>query len=155
MKRRSMMLAAFFITVGIATAIAGMPGPDADALWKHMTQENPYTEWSYWPDHTGMRDGMAPHGAKHRVFVNSKALWSESAPLKYGAIVAKENYNAEGKLMAITVMYKIKGYNPEAGDWFWAKFSPDGSVGNSGKPGGCIGCHSQRADNDYILVHDF
>ncbi len=29
-------------------------------------------------------------------------------------------------------MYKIKGYNPEGGDWFWVKYSP----GESRKKGG-------------------
>ncbi len=29
---------------------------------------------------------------------------------------------------AITVMYKAAGFNPEVGDWFWAKFTPDGKV---------------------------
>jgi hypothetical protein len=33
-----------------------------------------------------------------------------------------------GELKAITVMYKIKDYNPADGDWFWVKYSPDGKA---------------------------
>ena len=52
-------------------------------------------------------------------------------------------------------MYKIKGYNPNDGDWFWVKYSPDGKADKAGKPKGCIGCHGTRANNDFILVHEF
>ena len=30
--------------------------------------------------------------------------------------------------MAVTVMYRTKGYNPEGGDWYWAKYNPDGTI---------------------------
>ncbi len=52
-------------------------------------------------------------------------------------------------------MYKVKGYNPKAGDWYWVKYGTDGSVAKAGKPKGCVSCHSGAEDNDYILVHDF
>jgi hypothetical protein len=54
--------------------------------------------------------------------------------------------------MFLTVMYKFKGYNPEGGDWFWAKYARDGSVMASGKVEGCIKCHGRRKDNDYIYT---
>jgi len=31
-------------------------------------------------------------------------------------------------------MYKVAGYNPGAGDWFWAKYSPQGKADKFGKP---------------------
>ena len=40
-------------------------------------------------------------------------------------------------------MYKTAGYNPDAGDWYWAKYSPDGKADKYGKPAGCVGCHGQ------------
>lgn len=32
------------------------------------------------------------------------------------------------KLAAVTVMYKVKGYNPDAGEIFWMKFLQDGKI---------------------------
>ncbi len=96
-----------------------------------------------------------PHAPLHKVFVNKQALESTSAPLKFGAIEVKENYSPSHELKAITVMYKIKGYNPKDGDWFWVKYSASGKTLKSGKPGGCIGCHATRVANDYVLVHEF
>lgn len=64
-------------------------------------------------------------------------------------------YSTSRELKAITVMYKVPGYNPKDGDWFWVKYTPEGTAGPFGKPKGCIGCHGTRANNDFILVHEF
>ena len=68
---------------------------------------------------------------------------------------AQDALKAGKWIKAITVMYKVAGYNPDAGDWFWAKFSPEGKADKFGKPNGCVGCHGTRAKNDFILVHEF
>lgn len=138
-----------------AAAMAEMPGADPDALWKYITKDNPYTKWGFWPDHQGMQPGRAPHGALHKVYVNDRALKSTRPPVQYGAIAVKENYDKNKVLKAVTVMYKLQGYNPGDGDWYWAKYSPKGKADKHGKPAGCIGCHGTRANNDFILVHEF
>ena len=134
---------------------AQMPGPDPDALWQYITKVSPYTEWAFWPDHQGMQPGRAPHGPLHKVYVNDRALNSVKPPVQYGAIQVKENYNKAKELKAITVMYKVHGFNPKDGDWFWAKYTLEGKAGPFGKPKGCVGCHGTRANNDFILVHEF
>lgn len=136
-------------------AFAEMPGPDPDALWKYITEESPYTNWGFWPDHQGMQPGRAPHGPLHKVYVNDRALNSPQPPVQYGSIAVKENYGKDKKLKAITVMYKVSGYNPDDGDWYWAKYSSAGKADKFGKPEGCVGCHGTRAANDFILVHEF
>ena len=55
-------------------------------------------------------------------------------------------------LLSELQMYKIKGYNPSAGDWFWAKYNPDGTVAAQGRVKACIDCHSAKKDNDYIFT---
>ena len=140
----------------LATAThAQMPAPDPDALWNYITRENPYPRWQSWPDHQGMRPGKAPHGSLHKVFVNEQALKSVRWPLQSGAIEVKENYSPEKELLGLTVMYKVRGYNPDGGDWFWANYSPSGKVQKYGKPAGCIGCHGIKSYNDFVMVHEF
>lgn len=136
-------------------ACAEMPSPDPDVLWKYITKESPYKKWSFWPDHQGMQPGRAPHGPLHKVYVNDRAVNSSQPPVQYGSLVVKENYGKDKELKAITVMYKVTDYNPDAGDWFWVKYSPDGKANNFGKPAGCVGCHGTRAANDFIIVHEF
>ncbi|HUU41968.1 MAG TPA: cytochrome P460 family protein [Desulfatiglandales bacterium] len=138
-----------------SAVFAEMPGPDPDAIWNYITKVSPYKEWSFWPDHQGMQPGRAPHGPLHKVYVNDRALNSTKPPVQYGSIAVKESYNNAQELVAITIMYKIDDYDPENGDWFWAKYTTDGKAGPFGKPAGCVGCHGTRANNDFILVHEF
>ena len=132
---------------------AHMPASDGEALWKFITTDSTYTRWSHFPEHKGKQPGNAPHGLMQSVYANDIALQSKNEA-EPGSIIVKENYNAEGtKVMALTVMYKVEGFNPDAGDWFWAKYSPAGDVQASGAVGGCINCHTGVADNDYTFVH--
>jgi hypothetical protein len=76
-----------------------------------------------------------------------------------GSIVVKENYmgtvEEPGDLAAITIMYKVDGFNPEANDWFWVKAPGDGSaVDAEGAVEGCISCHGQEGNSDYLLRYD-
>ncbi len=132
-----------------------MPGPDAAALWEYITKEAPYQEWGFWEDHKDIQPGNSPHGPFNRVYVNETLLKAESAPVPYGSIQVKEGFDQNKKLMALTVMYKIEGFNPEGGDWYWARYGVDGKAGPVGKVQACLGCHAVKANNDYILVHDF
>ena len=144
----------FFLVPGLA-ALADMPSAKPQALWKYITETSPYTTWAFWPDHQGMQPGRSPHGSFHKVFVNENGLNSTSPPVQYGTIAVKENYSFNKELQAITVMYKVKGYRPDAGDWYWVKYSPDGKTERLSNEKGCIGCHSTRWKNDFILVHEF
>jgi len=140
---------------GLVLAAGDLPGPDAVACWKYITETSPYRQWGMWPDHGGMQPGRAPHGPFHKVYVNDILLNAHGAPVPFGSIQVKESYQKDQKtLAAVTVMYKVEGYNPDDGDWFWAKYDPDGRVDRAGKIKGCIGCHGTRARNDFILVHD-
>ena len=68
------------------------------------------------------------------------------------SIIVKENYSPDKKLVAVTVMYKVKGYNAEAGDWFWVKYGPDFGTLAEGKVKGCLACHGAAASNDYVFT---
>lgn len=135
--------------------MAEMPGPDPKALWEYMTKTSPYTQWKFWDDHQGMLPGDEPHGSFHKVYVNDIAYASTSPPMKNGSVVVKENYNDKKELMALTVMYKVEGYNPDAGDWFWVRYTPEGKAKPQGKVKGCISCHGGNQDSDFIFVHEF
>ena len=137
-----------------APALAEMPKADPGALWNHITKVSPYTKWGQWPDYKGVQKSRSPHGDSNQVFVSPNLLKVTAAPAPYGSIQVKEAYDQGGKLVNITVMYKLKGYNPDAGDWFWAKFTPQGQAGPYGKPRGCIRCHG-ASKSDYITVHQF
>lgn len=131
-----------------------LPGPDAEELNKYIIKQNTYTAWKLWPGKGTLYKGTAPHGALLTTYINDTAYNSikKKKGMADDSIIVKENYTGDKKLVALTVMYKINGYNSDAGDWFWAKYLPDGKVEASGKVKGCIDCHSKKKDNDYIYT---
>lgn len=132
-----------------------MQGADGMSLMMHITKTDPYVKWDLMPGTTRMRQGMEPHGALQNVYVNKlalKAIKDKAGMLPDGAIIVKENYTPEGKLGAVTVMSKKKGYNPEAGDYLWLKYGPDMKIQAQGKADPCIKCHTKAKDNDYVML---
>lgn len=137
---------------------AGMmmgPKPEAEAFSHHVMFMSPYQGWGYWPGYGELVEGKSPHGAYIRLFGNAIALKAarEGADvMPDGSIIMKENYDKDKKLVALTPMYKSAGYNPEGGDWYWAKMSPDGKVMADGKLKGCIDCHAKVKKKDWIFL---
>lgn len=134
---------------------AEMPKADAAALWNYITKISPYRGWKQWPDYKGSHQSRSPHGETNQVWADKTAMSAQKPPLPAGSIQVKEAYDGQGKLVNISAMYKVPGYNPSAGDWFWVLYGPGGKVKQSGKPRGCIGCHGVKADNDFVTVHTF
>lgn len=132
----------------------------------------PYTDWAFEPNvPQGYYVGVEPHGMILRTFLNDVAIQDtqgDASAFSEGAILVKENHmpgdtdvselelqapveEFEGNLAALTYMVKMPGYNPDAGDWFWAKTQTDGTIDAAGTPDGCIACHTQVADQDYVF----
>jgi hypothetical protein len=138
-----------------ATMAATMPDTTAEALWSHLEDVDFRAAWTLWPGKGELYAGQQPHGMLLTTYLNEQALQAvndQAGTMPAGAIVVKENYTPDSTLAATTVMYKVAGYNPEAGDWFYLKRLADGMVEASGRVAGCQGCHAQRADNDYLFT---
>lgn len=132
------------------------PEPTGAALWDHLKNVDYTKRWRMWPGKKALYpSGKTPHGAFLTTYVNGpayRAIVAKKGMLPYRSIIAKENYGQDKKLAAITVMYKVKGYNPGAADWFWAEYSPDGKIMAEGKVDMCISCHAKGKDNNYIMT---
>ena len=155
-----------FLSSGLAVAQGELPAADAQALWDYITSTSSYTQWGTWPDASfkGYLQSGAPHTKVVRIFVNDVGLSVASkfpGEMPEGTIIVKDNYmgdsvDSPGGLGAVTVMYKVTGYNPDGNDWFWAKYKPDGGVDAAGKPAGCVGCHLGISGNkDGVLRWGF
>ena len=127
---------------------------NASDLYTMFTQDMPYTDWSSWGDVGGLIKGKAPHGAFIKNYANDMVLTASGDAYPYGSLIVKENYMPDTTLAALTIMYKVKAYNPDDGDWFWAMYGADGSVQAEGKVQGCITCHRARKGQDYVFLHD-
>lgn len=147
---------ALAVTLFSALAMAddGMPPAEGKAFWTYIHNTNPYTKWAMWPGMEGMYEGKSPHGKYVRIFVNKPALEAAKAgkPMPPGAIIVKENFKDKKTLDAITPMYKVKGYNPAGGDWYWTKIAANGKILAEGKLKGCINCHEAVKSNDWVFT---
>lgn len=154
------LLAAPMLAVAAGEGKAAMPAPAGKDLWDYLTQVKYQKSFTLWPGKGKLYKGTEPHGALLTTYVNKPALAAikgKKGTMPADAIVVKENYMPDKKLAAITVMYKVAGYNPEVGDWFWAKYTPDGKVeaeGKSGMADMCIGCHGKAKGNDFLFTGD-
>lgn len=130
------------------------PAPNAGDVWSYITEDSRYTDWDLWPEKTLNDDGTPPHGRFLKTYVNMPALRSivDRAGMSHESVIVQENYGSDNRLSFLMVMYKVPGYNPDAGNWFWARYLPDGKAEESGKIGTCIECHGRRKENDYIMA---
>ena len=148
-------LAAPMVAVAAEKGKAELPGATGKDLWSYLTKVKYQKSFTLWPGKGKLYKGTEPHGALLTTYINKPALGAiqgKKGAMPAGAIVVKENYMPDKKLAAITVMYKVAGFNPEAGDWFWVKYKPDGTIEKEGKVGGCIGCHGSRKGNDFLYT---
>jgi hypothetical protein len=130
-----------------------LPPTAGKPFMKYIMETSPYQGWGEWPGHSGMKEGKSPHGAYVKIMANPIALKAarEGRMMPHGAIIMKENYNKKKELVALTPMYRRKGYNPDGGDWYWAKTGPDGKIMAEGKVKGCIDCHAKVKKQDWIF----
>lgn len=115
-------------------------------------------------------EGSEPHGV---VLEQVESMLTVDG--RRGALIVKSNFMADGLttdqvmnsnrsqyLEATTVMFKREeGYAPEAGDWLWAKYLPNGELDMApnglqmaGRVQGCIDCHSEASGGDLVFLHD-
>jgi hypothetical protein len=148
----SACLALIPATTGVFAA-AAPPRVVAADLWKDV--EGYQKWWVLWPKTQPMHPGTAPHGAFLSTYVNEKGRrsvdWKEK-PMLETTMILLESYDADRHLVAVSLMRKVEGFNPDAGDWFWAEYGPNGGVRAEGKVEACIQCHGKQAENDYIFT---
>ena len=117
--------------------------------------------------------GTDPHGMMLETFYSTATIDGHT-----GDLIVKHNYGPEGvsedevltnpaqHLGATTVMFRREaGFDSDNYDWFWSKFTPDGSLEINpmgmalagriakGTDQGCIACHSS-AEGDMVFTSD-
>jgi hypothetical protein len=150
---------------GARSSVYNQSGQSFEARFWGWLQSAQYTNWAPQPGKTGdIYEGQSPHGAFLKVYMNRTAA-GKPKEMPPGSILVKENYGKDKKtLMAVTVMYKTKGYDSAHNDWYWVKYNPNGTVaktppdkGNkpiAGRFPSCIACHAGADGNDYSFAND-
>lgn len=153
---RSILLPTTAFSLAIVAACASLGTPEdqesAGSLWQEMEG---HRQWGFFDGHVGMQKGHGPHGDYVVTYINDLAQSNQASP-PFGSILVKENYGSEDEssLDSYTVMKRIEGYDPENGDWFWARFSSKGKLTHSGKVSMCSDCHFDAGDDDFVFLND-
>lgn len=139
-------------------------GPDTTgaAIWAYLQDQDYSNGWTLWPGKGRLYEGQEPHGMLLTTYLNdvaATALEQGVDRMPAGAIIVKENYMPDKALAAVTVMYKVTGYNPDHNDWFFTKFLASGELDTmpngmvmEGRLPGCQNCHIAQKNNDYIFT---
>ena len=143
------------IAVFALSACGGVPSDDELEVeaWDAIQGYESWGQVSTW-------QGIQPSGRAHGAFVqnwfNPTALDNHGSTIPDGGIAVKENYDASDATAPnkIFVMYKVDGYDDANGDWFYARYGPDGSVDAAGQAAveGCAGCHNAGDSVDRLLT---
>jgi len=113
-------------------------------------------------------NGNQPHGAVQQVTDSVIEVKN-----RLGRVIVKRNHGGDGAnvksvyanpnkyIKAVTVMFKREqGYDSENLDWFWAKYSPNGTLDKNpkgiklagrvakGAAAGCLACHKALGGKD-------
>jgi hypothetical protein len=138
------------------------PDTSGAAVWAFLQEQDYSNEWTLWPGKGKLYEGQEPHGMLLTTYLNdaaAEALERGVDRMPAGAIIVKENYMPDKTLAAVTVMYKVPGYNPDHNDWFFTKHLPGGELDKmpngmamEGRLPGCQNCHIAQKNNDYIFT---
>ena len=145
----------------LVTAIIGAVEANADPTEKQCDEGIGMTfeDWMDWRKVTPKPVRSKGHNYNWvDIYVDELAedtYLSAGAPYPECATIVKPIYNdADGKsVRKLTIMVKmVPGYDPENGDWWYASGDATGTrVGEQGRLNGCIPCHKQAAETDYLF----
>ena len=140
----------------------------AGKVWKAMEG------YQGWKLSTDLFRGVSPHGKYVREYSTWVTVGKEIYP-----VIVKDNYGGRGVTedgikadpetwhKSVTFMVqRERGYDTEGRDWFYAKYEHGelarakdgkplaGRIGKGETRGGCVSCHSQAADGDFLYSND-
>ena len=142
------------------------PTPEefSQSLWRFLVRpQAPYTSWPALPGKDGLRPGESPHGPPVRLYANATAT-ADPKGLPPGSVLVLEDYAADRKTRTgINILYRVQGYDPRNGDWYWLKYNEDGTIVRTAPADGakaiagrvqtCIDCH-RKAGGDLVFSND-
>jgi len=130
-------------------ATVATPDERARQLVAYVTITSNYAEWKTWPGSEKLSLGTTPHGLVVTIYLNDTAYrsLSEAKGMAAGSMIVVADY---GGPTAFELMYKLPGYNPEGGDWYWLSSEDGSTVSVFGRVDSCLGCHKAAKDRDYL-----
>lgn len=113
------------------------PEEIATELWTLINTEQ-YQQWKEMPGPGALIEDADKKKSYTKTYANDIAyatIEQKSKSLPPGSIIVKEKYDDQDQLQSISAMINLGGDDPKDINWFWAQYSPDGKLLNSGQSG--------------------
>lgn len=132
-----------------------------DTFWRYLVKKDAaYNTWKAL-DHEPLKDEVEnPHGTVSRTYANEVAA-KDPVNLPAGSILVREDYDEKRKRQSVSVLYRVKDYDKDHGNWYYLRFTETGSVVKgkdnkalAGKVTSCIECHAKAGGKDYVFSND-
>jgi hypothetical protein len=131
------------------------------SFWSYLIKKDAaYNTWKVIARENTVDGIENPHRSISKTYANNIAA-DDPKNLPIGSILVREDYDDKRKRQNISVLYRIKDYDKEHGNWYWIKYQENGSVARdsndkviAGKVASCIACHSKANGNDFVFSND-
>ena len=132
-----------------------------DTFWRYLVKKDAaYNTWEAL-EHEPPKDEVEnPHGTVSRTYANEVAA-KDAENLPFGSILVREDYDDKRKRQTISVLYRVKDYDKEHGNWYYLRFTETGAMMKSpdskplaGKVASCIECHAKASGKDFVFSND-
>ena len=132
-----------------------------DTFWRYLVKKDAaYNTWKAL-DHEPPNDEIVnPHGTVSRTYANEVAA-KDAENLPFGSILVREDYDDKRKRQSISVLYRVKDYDKEHGNWYYLRFTETGAIMKgqdtkplAGKVASCIECHAKASGKDFVFSND-
>ena len=132
-----------------------------DTFWRYLVKKDAaYNTWKAL-DHEPPKDEVEnPHGSVSRTYANEVAA-KDPENLPFGSILVREDYDDKRKRQSISVLYRVKDYDKEHGNWYYLRFTETGTMMKgqdtkplAGKVASCIACHAKAGGKDFVFAND-
>ncbi|WP_077272743.1 cytochrome P460 family protein [Acidithiobacillus caldus] len=141
-----------------ALAFASVPVPSPQALWKEI--QGLQKAHAIMPESTPYQVGSRTVDPYTTDLANAAAIRSiqksggitKVTRYENGSLVVKENYNSRKRLVGVTAMLKLRGYDAGDRNWVMAAYKPSGANVAFGKVGTCIACHVLVRQQDFVFA---
>lgn len=143
------------------TARPQTPEEFYSSFWGHIVKKD--AAYNTWKSLARQKadDGIEnPHGDISRTYAN-KIASDDATALPNGSILVREDYDDKGKRKSISVMYRVKDYDKDHGNWYWFTYQENGSIARNtekkaiaGKVASCVDCHTKANGKDFVFSND-
>ena len=132
-----------------------------DTFWRYLVKKDAaYNTWKALEHELPKDEVENPHSTVSRTYANEVAA-KDPEKLPLGSILVREDYDDKRKRQSVSVLYRVKDYDKEHGNWYYLRFTETGAVMKgqdtkplAGKVASCIACHAKAGGKDFVFSND-